>query len=1142
MPHFMRSILLGIYFLCFVFSSFASGEYESTKSIEDIYLTLEITDSDLEEIFTTVSDKTGFNFHYTKHVVTDGSMSLNLKDVSLGTCLRHISQETGLSFKRINETIHVDELRNTSYTVMEVIDDQQGIRVTGRITGNGEGLPGVTILIKGNQVGTVSDIDGNYSITVPSRESVLIFSFVGFTTQEVQVGDQTEIRVDLKDDVTALEEVVVVGYGEQKKETVVGAVTQANNEVLERTAGIPNVATALTGNLPGLITTASSGMPGQENPRIVIRGNNTWNGDNSPLILVDGVARPDFFNNMDVNSVASISVLKDASATAVFGSRGANGVIIVTTKRGQLGKAEITANVNTTVKVVSKLPGTKDAYDAIGLRNRAIEYELSLNPSSWQAIIPEEIRYKYLHPANEEEAERYPNVDWQDEMFGNYAMAYNANIGVRGGTEFVKYFANVDYQRENDLFKDIKNGRGYDPGYAFNRLNFRTNLDFQLTPTTKFQTNLGGSYAVRKSPWGGGDSYPFWIAAYGNSPTAYIPQYDDGAWGYYQPNENAAVNSVRNLAISGLEHQTTNTILTNFVLEQDLGMLLKGLNFKGTLALDNRFTETGRGVNDLYNALREKWIDPETGQVYYKTPFEANTRFDNYTAGASWSPASGAIDNNVSFRQIFYQLQLNYNTTIAQKHNVGLMGLVNRMESATGDDIPQYREDWVFRTTYNFASKYLLEYNGAYNGSEKFGPGYRFAFFSSGGIGWLISEENFMNSLPFINYFKIRASYGETGDDGGATRFAYTDSWAYDASGPAKLGVSGWRSEESPYLWYQQTGIGNPTVRWETVYKYNLATEFELFDGLIKGSLDLFRDRRVDVFITGSDRNVPSYFGADAPSANLGKVTTEGFEVTLGVNHTFGSGVRVWADFAVTHAKDEVIFRDDPQLLEDYQKNAGYQLGQARTHVSSGFYNNWDELYASTTHNTNNASKLPGNYHILDYNADGVIDNLDVIPYGFSGTPQNTYNTNIGFEWKGLSAFVQFYGVNNVTRWVQFSSLGGQTNRAYEEGSYWSQDNTDADTPMPRWLTLVNGANNGSRYYYDGSYLRLKNAEIAYRFTSGWINKIGLSSLRVYLNGNNLLLWTDMPDDRESNFATNLASQGAYPTVKRMNLGLNLVF
>lgn len=1016
---------------------------------------------------------------------------------------------------------------------------EQEITVSGTVFSSEDnlGMPGVNIIVEGvANRGTITDMEGNYSLQVPA-DAVLVYSFIGYETVEVEVDGRTEIDVTLDPDQDALEEVVIVGYGTQKKETVVGSVTQTTNEVLERTGGVSDVGAALTGNLPGLVTSSSTGMPGAEAPQIVIRGQNSWNGT-GPLILVDGVERPEFFNNMAISSIESISVLKDASATAVFGSRGANGVIIVTTKRGLSGAAEITANVNSTVKVVSQLPGTYNAYDAIGVRNRAIENELSTNPASWGEIVPEEIRNKYLNPADLAERERYPDVDWQEVLFKDYAMSYNANMNIRGGTDFVKYFATLDFQNEGDLFQDFSNNRGYDPGYDFNRLNFRSNLDFQLTSTTKLRTDLGGTYSVRKSPWGGGNEYPFWDAAYNGIPTLFMPQYSDGNYGYFAPNAQKGLNSVRILSLSGVEKETTARISTTFVLDQDLSMIIEGLDFSGTLAVDNTFIESDRGVNDLYNDAQQKWIDPETGQEILAEGISSTTGLDFYNPGPEWSPASGSV--GAAWRKIFFQSKLNYARTFAEDHNVNLMGLMNRQKDARGSGIPSYREDWVFRGTYNYKGKYMLEYNGAYNGSEKFAPDYRFAFFSSGGLGWVVSHENFMNSVSFVDMLKLRASYGEVGDDQIGGRFLFMDEWGY--GGNSQLGLVGEGGELSPYTWFVQEQVGNPAVRWETVYKYNLGVDFGFFEGLIDGSIDVFRDNRKDILMADG-RAVPSYFGADAPAANLGRVRTQGYEITVGLNHNFNDDFRVWADFAMTHAKDIVLDRDDPQLLADYQKNAGYALGQARTHISSGYYNTWDQLYGSTMHNTNNLNKIPGNYQIIDYNGDGIIDSFDSAPYGYSGLPQNTFNTNIGFEWKGLSVFAQFYGVNNVTRQVVFNSLAGQSDRVYDQGTFWSIDNPNADTPMPRWNSVTSGYNLANRFFYDGSYLRLKNAEIAYRLDSEMVKNFGFQNLRIYLNGNNLFLWTKMPDDRESNFAgTGWASQGAYPTVKRFNLGLNVSF
>ncbi|EOZ92814.1 TonB-dependent receptor [Indibacter alkaliphilus LW1] len=1028
--------------------------------------------------------------------------------------------------------------KSTTKESAQSISEFQEIRGVVVDDSDGEPIPGVTVLIKGTSRGIATGIDGEFSIDAEPGE-VLIFSFIGYKTQEIPVqAGRTVYNISLVNSDTSLEEVVIIGYGEQRKETLIGAVSQTNSAVLQRTGGVSNLGAALTGNLPGLITTQSSGMPGDETPQIFIRGQNSWNG-NSPLILVDGVERPEFFNQMDIGSVESISVLKDASATAVFGSRGANGVIIVTTKRGKEGRAEIVARVNATVKAPSKLPGKMDAYDAIGIRNRAIERELTSSPQAWSQIIPQGIREKYRYPANLEEAERYPNIDWQNYLFKDHAMAYNANVAISGGTKLTKYFAAFDFQHEGDLFNQIDNDRGYQPGYNFNRLNFRNNLDFQLTPTTQLKVNLGGIYGVRKTPWQGGDDANFWRAAYRNPPDAFVPRYSNGLWGYYPLDDYGAINSARVLAIGGVENITTTSLSTNLVLEQDLKMIAKGLTFRGTMAVDNTFIEVGRGVNDLFNDTEQMWIDPVTGRINYKNNFD-NSNFDFFQPIA-WTTQGGNIASdqfNGPQRRLFSQLQLNYTKTFGSDHNVNLMGLFSRQEDAIGSVIPSYREDWVFRTTYNYKNKYLAEYNGAYNGSEKFGIDYRFAFFSSGGIGWVISEEGFLKNNSTIDFLKVTASYGQVGDDNIGSRFLYMNQWAFN--GNSRMATIGWRDDLSPYTWYREQVIGNPNVRWETVYKYNFKTEFSLFNGLIDGSFDLFRDDRVDILMAG-DRSIPSYYGANAPAANLGRVTTTGYEIELGFNRILSNGIRIWADVAVTRALDIVINRDDPEFLVDYQKQAGFQLGQHRSHIDHGFYNTWDEVYGSTPHNTNNAGKLPGGYHILDFNGDGIIDAFDAAPFGFSNVPQNTYNANIGMEWKGLSFFVQLYAVNNVTRNVPFTNLDGQRNLVYDEGTYWSADNPNAETPLPVWLTPVSYYY-GARYLYDGSYLRIKNAELAYTLNPLRASKLGLNGLRVFLNGNNLFVWSLMPDDRESNFGVGEAWEGAYPMVRRVNLGLTMTF
>ena len=367
---------------------------------------------------------------------------------------------------------------------------QSGITVRGTVfDNNGETVIGASVVLKGNNsIGTISDIDGNFILTVPNENPTLIVSFVGMKSKEVKATSKGLIKITLEDDSQQLEEVVVVGYGQQKKASVVGAITQTTGKVLERAAGVSDIGAALTGNLPGVVTTQGTGMPGEEEPKITIRGASSWNNNEDPLVLVDGIERP--MSSVDISSVQSISVLKDASATAVYGVKGANGVILVTTKRGTEGSAKIDVGFNATLKSPSKLPNKYDSYDALMFRNTAIEHELALRPDSWEYIRPQSFIENYRNQTTVEQRERYPNVDWQKALFKDNTMSYNANINISGGTKFVKYFASADYVHEGDLFRVYDNGRGYNSGYGYDRINVRSNLDFNITKTTVLNTTV----------------------------------------------------------------------------------------------------------------------------------------------------------------------------------------------------------------------------------------------------------------------------------------------------------------------------------------------------------------------------------------------------------------------------------------------------------------------------------------------------------------------------------------------------------------------------------------------------------------------------------------------------------------------------
>lgn len=846
-------------------------------------------------------------------------------------------------------------------------------------------------------------------------------------------------------------------------------------------------------------------------------------------------------NSVDVGSVKSISVLKDASATAVYGVKGANGVILITTKRGEEGRAKIDVSFTATLKSASKLPNKFDSFDALAARNKAVVHELGLMPSSWSYMTPYETLLKYRNPANLEEFERYPNVDWQDYLFKDYAMAYNGAVSISGGTRFVKYFAAIDFVHEGDLFRNFDNHRGYETGFGYNRINARSNLDFQLTKTTVFKVNLSGSNGQKRSTWpndGSGfnqsnwNDAQVWAGAYNIAPNVFRPVYADGSYGYYPAFSSQVANSADLLANGGAFKTTATRINTDFVLEQNLDFITKGLNFRGMISWDNQFREQGRGVSDLYNGPQYKWIDPATGAVTKKNPTETTSQFD-YLPGSKWSTQAGSVSDGNTLRNLNYQLQLNWNREFGV-HNVGLTGVWTRQETAIGSMIPMYREDWVFRATYNFADRYFVEYNGAYNGSEKFKKGKRFGFFNSGAIGWRVSQEKFWEGLrDWWEELKIRASYGEIGDDSGG-RYLYMDEWG--TGGNTSMDITGY-DNRSMYTFYYLSKLGNPDAGWEKVKKFNLGIDYAFLNNMFAGSVEIFKDKRDGILINGNDRAMPSYFGQTPPTANLGKAESKGFEVEVRFSKNINRNMRVWANLSMTHAANKIIDRDDPALKPAYQKQAGYVIGQTHSYLDKGFLNSFDDIYGSPSHDVNDASRLPGDYYIVDFNGDGVVDNKDSVPYGYSGTPQNTYNATIGFEWKGFSCFAQFYGVTNVTREVSLVSFGNHIDNVYNIGDWWSGETGTGDILIPRWYSTVSGYSNGTQYLYDGSYIRLKNVELAYTFTNGWIKKLGLSYMKLYLNGNNLWVWSRMPDDRESNFSGGSGS-GAYPTMRRFNFGV----
>jgi TonB-linked SusC/RagA family outer membrane protein len=1038
--------------------------------------------------------------------------------------------------------------------------------ISGTITGEDKlSIPGASIVVKGTTIGTVTNFDGKFTLEIPATAKTLLITFVGLDPQEISIGNGNVYNVMLAESRIKIDEVVIVGYGSQKKETVVGSVAKVTNEELKRAGNTSDLRQALTGQVPGVVVLTTSGEPGgvltgESASNIFIRGQNTWNGG-QPLVLVDGVERS--MNNIDVNEVASISVLKDASATAVFGVKGANGVILITTKRGSVGKTTLNFSYTATGSMLSKQPEKLDSYAAMMAKNEIIEREGVLNQQSWNAYVPNEIINRYKMPQTAEYARIYPNVNWEDEMFKSMAMAHRMTMSAQGGGNAVQYFGSLAYLHEGDMFADYSNGKNYDPNYNYDRFNFRSNIDIKLTNTTKFKISLAGYYSQKNTNYNNEGSTSradawMWNATYGLAPNLFLPMYEDGRWGAYQEGGNNTVNPLAIVYNVGIRQTRTTQLNSDFNLEQDLSFITKGLNAKGSLFYDNSIRSEG-GIYDVNNHGRanEAATNIRYTQIYpmkYTGPTQNPNEYTVFLPISDeeyswvirpWTINEETVGSGQNFgsgipvdRRLMYQFQMNYDRTFGS-HKVTGMGLFKREEYASGSMFKNFREDWVFRTTYDYKSKYMLEVNGAYNGSEQFGPGYRFDFFPSVALGWVLSSEKFYK-IDFMNKFKVRYSMGKVGDDKvSGSRWLYDSQFAYSG----KAGLNEITNGLSPYTMYRQSVIGNPDIQWETALKANLGFEMGFWKNLFTLDIDMYTEDRTDILLSGSQRNIPAFFGQTPPSANLGQVKSKGIEIELGFNKKINNNVSTWANLSISHNQNEIIERDDPPLQFEYLKAKGFPIGQQRSLMSTGFYNNWDEIYASIPTENNDLQKLPGYYDLLDFNADGIIKSSeDTPPIGYSEVPQNTASLSLGASYKGLNVMIQFYGVNNANRFVTFDNYKYDTDILYGHvADYWSKDNQNASSFLPRWKTQAE--NVGDYFQYDASYLRLKTLEVSYSFNEQrWAKAAGLSNLRLFLNGNNLFFWSNLPDDREQTYTGGNATEGAYPTVKKVNLGIEITF
>ncbi|MDD3210419.1 MAG: TonB-dependent receptor [Bacteroides graminisolvens] len=1004
-------------------------------------------------------------------------------------------------------------------------------QVTGIVKDQtGEPIIGASVLEKGSTNGVITDLDGNFKLTVSNAvKAVLQISYVGYKTQEISVNGKTLLEVVLKEDTELLDEVVVVGYGAQKKESVVGAISQVSSKELLASPAA-NVSQAIAGKIPGVITTQTSGAPGQDDTKINIRGRATFAGDGSPLILVDGVERT--FSQIAPDDIETISVLKDASATAVYGVRGANGVMLITTKRGRDQKPEVNLTANWQIQSPTRSDTYLDSYQSVVLLEEALKNDGL--PSQFSANDIEMYRKSAAGELSGLDAMLYPNVDWYDEVLKKSAPAQRYNVSVRGGTKRMRYYASAELYDQKGLIKELSQdmyGNSSSPSYR--RYAFRANMDLFLTKDLTFSVNFGTRFEERRGSNTSESSTfsqtfyemnhtPGWLF-----PVSYEVQNGESTKTLYGGSSQYQSNIVAALAKGGY-YRATNTINeTNFVLDYKMDWLTKGLSAKGMVSFD-------------YDSYYKKMFkaDFATYELNDRDNYESMDAYNQFNSDGELAYSK---ENSTTYK-LYMEAQVNYARQFG-KHDVTAMVLYNQNDYRYNSELAKRYQGLVGRVTYGYDDRYLAEFNAGYNGSENFLQGKRFGFFPAVSLGWRISNEEFMaGTAQWLNNLKIRASYGEVGNDiytvnGTAQRFLYEEKWsqvsnAYYFGSSGKTGIY-----ESQYP--------NLGVTWERAHKYNVGLEFGLWNGLLNGNVDVFYEKRNDILTSYLTR--PQWVGVALAAGNLGETKNSGYEIELKHNNRINEDLSYNVGLTYSHARNEIISMDEPELKTAYRKREGNPISQYFGLIAEGFVTQADLDNPDFPVSTFGTVKV-GDLKYKDANGDGFIDDRDESRIGYSDIPENTYALSLGVNYKGWGFSVMFQGVDHVSRYYDAEAMyafvsGGKVKEHHLER--WNPAQSEAYNLQHANYPLLHYDNYGdhnqrtnSFFLKNGSFVRLKNIELSYTLPENWSKVAGMSNCRLYVNANNLITWDHLNNltDPESN------GSNRYPIMKTVNFGVNIKF
>ena len=1029
-------------------------------------------------------------------------------------------------------------------------------RITGKVVDDaGLEMIGSSIVQKGTSNGVITDFNGNFSINLLANgEKTLVISMIGYVKKEVDVRNKTSINVVLSEDNVALDEVVVVAYGTQAKPSITGSIASVSNKDL-KDAPVASVSNALTGKISGLVTRQVSGRPGGDEAQLFIRGQASFNST-APLVLVDGIERS--FNQIDSEDIESISVLKDASATAVYGVRGANGVVLVTTKRGEEGKSKVSFSSEFGITHFNAIPQQLNAENTAilqreGSQNMGLDVTQASATNNYRTSEYDMYLYRtQLSPFT------HPDNDMVD-IFTKPGSQQKYNLNISGGNKILKYFVALGYFEQDGMYQtDVDEIRkhptmqklielspavdkalvnpNYNPEYKFRRITARTNLDIQINEDLKVGVDMSYRFGNQNRPAAysivdansDGEDMRLFAMFIRNSPQSFP---------IINMNGSAAAadtrwrqNPLTTLAYTGYRNDTDNDMEMTINFNYNLRKLVKGLALDGKYAFDNNW-ENFRGM----------------GWRPYVYNYDLVT--ETYKQGlANALPRSGTSRTSPTTKQ-YGEVSLRYTNTFANVHKVCAVALANfnsksgppsKTVTADFSYVPHIYQAIIGRVNYGFDDRYLVEFNVGYNGSNRFSEGRRYDLFPSASVGWVLTNEKFFPQNDILSFAKFRASAGQVGNDniGG---FSYYYQSTYGNTNATKYSFG--TTHNTPINGLIEGTLPNNFITWETATKYNLGFDSQWFNSNVTLNIDLFKELRTDI-LTNPGQYIIAAGAVGLPPANLGVVENKGFELELGWNKTVNK-FRYYAKGILAYAHNEIIERSESAQPYEYLYQKGHPIGQFFGHHFDGFFKSYEEIAASPQQ-FGLSDIVPGDMKYKDINGDGIIDTNDRTAIGYSNIPEITFSGQFGIDYKGFDLSFMLQGATNVSIYPRDEV--GWDNRFgsfFEEHlNRWTPE-TAATATYP---TLKNASLPNTNNYYlstfwlkDGTYLRLKNLQLGYTFPRKMFKNSPINSLKIYANGYNLLTWTDikyvdpeLDPDKQNGFF--------YPQQKIYNMGINITF